>query len=79
MKNCLKIAILALIAVISLTFMACDFSGDSSSDAIIMGSNTDGFIRLEGTNDNITVNSVNMESKADSFALSEITDRKSVV
>lgn len=73
MKNCLKIAILALVAVISLTFMACDFSDDSSSDAIIMGSNTDGFIRLEGTDDNITVNSVNMESKADSFALSEIT------
>lgn len=73
MKNCLKIAILALVAVISLTFMACDFSDDSSSDAIIMGSDTDGFIRLEGTDDNITVNSVNMESKADSFALSEIT------
>ena len=72
MKNCLKIAILALIAVVSLTFVACVFRDDTVNDALNMG-NKNGFTQVEVTDDNTTANSINMESKTDSFALSEIT------
>lgn len=73
MKNCFKISILALVAVISLVFVACAFTNDSVLDAVGMGSKTDGFIHLEADRNGTTANAVTMESKTDSFALSETT------
>ena len=71
MKNCLKISILALIAVVCISFVACAASEGSSFDAVIMGGTNNGITTLDPNNK--TANAVSMESKTDSFTLSEIT------
>ena len=73
MKNCFKISILALVLVVSLLFQACAFSKKPAIPISSTESKNESFTLFEDTNNDTISNSVSMESKSDSFALSEIT------
>ena len=72
MKNRLKISILSLVLVISMAFTGCVFSNGEASNDVGDKNKNDSVTFLDTTNNTPIVNAVNMESKTDSFTLSEI-------
>ena len=72
MKNRLKISILSLVLVISMAFTGCTFSGVETPVDVSESNKNDSVTFLDTTNNTPIVNAVNMESKTDSFTLSEI-------
>ena len=72
MKIYLRILSLGLVLALSLSFAACAFPKSSTSESNRV-SKYDGFTLLETTTKGTTQSAVSMESKTDSFSLSEIT------
>ena len=71
MKNCFKISILALIVAVSMLFASCAFSVKSTIDTNHTESKNNNFTLFESTYTGTTNRSVSMESKIDSFTVSE--------
>ena len=73
MKSRFKISILALVLAVSLTLGACGFVGNATIKDDNSQVKTDEFTFFDSSYSDIGANDISMESKVDSFSLTEVT------
>ena len=79
MKNWYKILSLALVFVMSFSFVACSVSNGTTDNAVSMGSKTDGLTLSGITNNSTTTDGVNKESKTDGVTFTDATSYDTIV
>ena len=73
MKNLLRILSFGLVVALCFTVVACAVPKETVSNTVDNGNKTNGVTFFDSTNNASTNQTVSMESKTDSFTLSEIT------